>query len=58
MAETVKFIVLWKLEPNDDIDFEADVYATSYREAREKFQKLFPHDHVVAVERAPTRMAA
>ena len=54
----IKFIVLWKLEPNDDIDFEADVMATSYREAKEKFQQLFPHDHVVTVERAPTRMAA
>lgn len=58
MSKPIKFIVLWKLEPNDDIDFEADVIATSYREAREKFQKLFPHDHVVDVQRAPTRLAA
>lgn len=54
MAKQVKFLVLWKLEPNDEVEFEADVMATSYRDAREQFQKLSPLDHVVEVRRAPT----
>lgn len=39
-------------------EIEADVMATSYREAREQFTKLFPLDHVVEVRRAPTVRAA
>lgn len=37
MAKQVKFLVLWKLEPNDEVEFEADVMATSYRDARKQF---------------------
>lgn len=54
MAQMRKFLVTWKLEPNDDIDFDAEIMAPDYRTAKEKFQESFPLDHVVCVTRAPT----
>jgi hypothetical protein len=44
-----RFVVLWN-RPGYGMAFEADVYASSPREARAAFRALFPADTVKAVK--------
>ena len=49
---TTHYIVFWKIDAEQTVPFEADIYAPSHAAAREQFAMMFPSDIITKVQKA------